>query len=85
MQNVKHTVFRVLKEKLGFSDSEITLDANFAKDLGIDSLDYMELVMELENAFQMSIPETEVTKIRTVGALVDYVESRLAAQREEAA
>lgn len=85
MQNVKHTVYRIMKEKLGLSDSELALDANFAKDLGVDSLDYMELVMELENTFNITIPESDASKMRTVGMLIDYVEERLASQREEAA
>jgi acyl carrier protein len=85
MQNVKQTIFKIIKEKLGLSESEITLDANFIKDLGVDSLDYMEMVMDFENAFGIRIPDTDAEKMRTVGAAIDYVEERLATQKEEAA
>ncbi len=85
MQNVKQTIFKIIKEKLGLSESEITLDANFIKDLGVDSLDYMEMIMDFENAFGIRIPDTDAEKMRTVGAAIDYVEERLATQKEEAA
>lgn len=61
-------------EQFDLTPDSITKDTSFVDDLGIDSLDVVELVMELENAFGMSeIPEDELKKIHTVGDLVDYV------------
>ncbi|MFN3316700.1 MAG: acyl carrier protein [Raineya sp.] len=84
MKNVKQTVLDILKEKLGLSESVMTMEASFIKDLGVDSLDYIELIMAFEQAFNINIPDTDAEKMRTIGAAIDYIEERLAeAQNEE--
>ncbi len=59
MQDVQKRVHTILTEKLGIPESEITPDASFVKDLGIDSLDYAELVMEFEQSFDIKIPDED--------------------------
>jgi acyl carrier protein len=62
-----------LTEKLGISESQITPDANFIKDLGIDSLDYAEIVMEFEQTFNIRIPDDDAEKLQTYGEAVKYI------------
>jgi acyl carrier protein len=76
MKEVNQTITDILVEKLGIAATEITPEANFMKDLGIDSLDYAELVMELEQAFDITIPDNEAEKIKTVGQAIAYVEEK---------
>lgn len=76
MKEVNQTITEILVEKLGIAATEITPEANFMKDLGIDSLDYAELVMELEQAFDITIPDNEAEKIKTVGQAIAYVEEK---------
>jgi acyl carrier protein len=77
MQNVPKRVTEILVEKLGIAESEITPDANFVKDLGIDSLDYAEIVMEFEQSFNIRIPDEEAEKMQTYGQAVKYIESKV--------
>ena len=63
-------------EKLGVKESEITDEASFIKDLGADSVDLVELVMDIENKFGIAIPDHEVEKLTTIGSLIDYVNGR---------
>ena len=76
MKEINQTITDILVEKLGIAPTEITPEANFMKDLGIDSLDYAELVMELEQAFNITIPDSEAEKIKTVGQAVAYVQEK---------
>jgi len=76
MKEISQTITDILVEKLGIAPTEITPEANFMKDLGIDSLDYAELVMELEQAFNITIPDSEAEKIKTVGQAVAYVQEK---------
>jgi acyl carrier protein len=76
MKEIDQTITDILVEKLGIAPTEITPEANFMKDLGIDSLDYAELVMELEQAFNITIPDSEAEKIKTVGQAVAYVQEK---------
>jgi acyl carrier protein len=76
MKEVNQMITDILVEKLGIAATEITPEANFMKDLGIDSLDYAELVMELEQAFDITIPDNEAEKIKTVGQAINYVEEK---------
>jgi acyl carrier protein len=78
MQNVAKRVTEILVEKLGIAESEITPEANFVKDLGIDSLDYAEIVMEFEQSFNIRIPDEDAEKMQTYGQAVKYIESKLA-------
>jgi acyl carrier protein len=65
----------IIVEQLGVDEEEVTPDASFVDDLGADSLDTVELVMALEEAFDMEIPDEQAEKIQTVGQAVDYVSS----------
>ncbi len=77
MQNVQQKVTAILVEKLGIAESEITPNANFVKDLGIDSLDYAELVMDFEQTFSIKIPDDDAEKMLTINQAVNYIESKL--------
>jgi len=79
MQDVQKKIAAILIEKLGIPESEITPDASFVKDLGIDSLDYAELVMEFEQVFDIKIPDDDAEKMQTIGEAVSYIQSKLKA------
>jgi acyl carrier protein len=74
---IEQQVTTILVDKLGIAKSEVTADANFIKDLGIDSLDYAELVMEFEQNFNIRIPDTDASKIVTVSSAVDYIGNKV--------
>jgi acyl carrier protein len=71
-------VTRVICEQLGASPGQVTRTTSFQEDLGADSLDLVELVMNLEEVFEITIPDDEAQKIRTVGDAIDYVVRRRA-------
>jgi acyl carrier protein len=73
VEAVKKRVIEIIGEQMGADKSEITRDTSFINDLNADSLDTVELVMEFEDEFDMSIPDEEAEKIQTVGAAVDYI------------
>jgi acyl carrier protein len=77
MQDVQKKITAILIDKLGINESEITPDASFVKDLGIDSLDYAELVMEFEQTFDIKIPDDDAEKMQTIGQAVAYIQSKL--------
>lgn len=77
MQDIPKKVTEILVEKLGIAQSEITPDANFVKDLGIDSLDYAEIVMEFEQTFDIRIPDDDAEKLQTFGQAVKYIQEKL--------
>jgi acyl carrier protein len=77
MQDVKHKINAILIEKLGIPESQITSDASFVRDLGIDSLDYAELVMEFEQSFDIKIPDDDAEKMQTIGQAIAYIESKI--------
>ena len=70
---VENKVIDIISEQMGTDKSEITRETSFINDLNADSLDTVELVMEFEDEFDMSIPDEEAEKIQTVGAAVDYI------------
>jgi len=69
-------VKEVVMDKLGVEESQITGDAHFMDDLGADSLDTVELIMQLEEEFGIEIPDDDAEKITTVGKAVDYIDSK---------
>lgn len=76
MADIFDRVKRIIVERLGVDEAEVTLDASFKDDLGADSLDVVELVMELEDEFDMEISDEDAEKISTVGEVVEYIKSR---------
>ena len=73
VQAIETKVIEIISEQMGVDKSEITRETSFINDLNADSLDTVELVMEFEDEFDMSIPDEEAEKIQTVGAAIDYV------------
>ncbi len=73
IQEIEAKVIEIVSEQMGVDKSEITRDTSFINDLNADSLDTVELVMEFEDEFDMSIPDEEAEKIQTVGAAIDYI------------
>ncbi|AMA63065.1 MAG: acyl carrier protein [Kurthia gibsonii] len=77
MATVLERVTKVVVDRLGVDESEVTLEASFKEDLGADSLDVVELVMELEEEFDMQIDDEDAEKISTVGSAVSFIESKI--------
>ena len=75
--DVKQKITDILVEKLGIAHTEVTPEANLIKDLGIDSLDYAELIMEFEQDFNIRIPDNDAEQLQTVSEIVEYVEKKL--------
>ena len=73
MSDVEAKITAIVAEQLGVDESEVKPDSSFIDDLGADSLDTVELVMALEEAFETEIPDEEAEKITTVQAAIDYV------------
>ena len=74
MSEVAQRVKSIIVDKLGVEESEVTENASFTNDLGADSLDTVELIMEFEKEFNISIPDDQAEKISTVGDAIAYVE-----------
>ena len=75
MSSIEERVKKIIVEQLGVSDEQVTTDASFVDDLGADSLDTVELVMALEEEFDVEIPDDEAEKITTVKEAVGFVEA----------
>ena len=71
-------VIEIVAEQMGVDKSEITRETSFVNDLNADSLDTVELVMEFEDEFELSIPDEEAEKIQTVGQAIDYIKQHSA-------
>ena len=76
MSDIQQIVTDILVDKIGIAPTEATLDANFIKDLGIDSLDYAEIVMEFEQTFDIRIPDSDAEILQTLGQAVSYIEDK---------
>lgn len=74
-QKIFEDVKKVVVEQLGVSESEVSREASYVDDLGADSLDTVELVMALEEAFGMEIPDEDAEKIKTIGDTISYITS----------
>jgi acyl carrier protein len=74
MSNVQEKITKIIVDKLGVEESEVTREASFTNDLGADSLDTVELIMEFEKEFNISIPDEKAETIATVGDAIKYLE-----------
>ena len=74
MSSIEDRVKKIVVEQLGVSEDQVTPDASFVDDLGADSLDTVELVMELEEEFDINIPDDEAENIQKVGQAIDFIE-----------
>ncbi|MBU0487183.1 MAG: acyl carrier protein [Bacteroidetes bacterium] len=77
MSDITSRVKAIIVDKLGVDESEVSPEANFTNDLGADSLDTVELIMEFEKEFNIAIPDDQAEKIGTVGQAIDYIEKNL--------
>ena len=80
---IENRVIEIISEQMGADKAEITRETSFINDLNADSLDTVELVMEFEDEFDMSIPDEEAEKIQTVGAAIDYIINATQAKKKE--
>lgn len=76
MADINAKVTEIIVEKLGVDESDVERDASFANDLGADSLDTVELIMEFEKEFDVTIPDEDAEQIATVGDAVDYLKEK---------
>jgi acyl carrier protein len=76
--SVEERVIEIVCENLGVNKEQVTRSTAFIDDIGADSLDIVELVMELEEEFEITIPDDQAEKIKTVGEAIDYIEKELA-------
>ena len=74
MSDVKSKVISIIVDKLGVYEGEVTNEASFTNDLGADSLDTVELIMEFEKEFNIAIPDEQAENIQTVGEAISYIE-----------
>ena len=74
MSNIAERVKKIIVDKLGVEESQVTPEASFTNDLGADSLDTVELIMEFEKEFNISIPDAQAENIGTVGQAIEYLE-----------
>ena len=75
MSEITNKVIAIIVDKLGVDESEVTPQASFTNDLGTDSLDTVELIMELEKEFNVQIPDDQAEKIATVGDAIAFIEN----------
>ena len=80
MSDYAEKVKEIIIEKLGVDAEKVTDDASFVEDLGADSLDTVELVMDFEEEFDLEIPDEEAEKLTTVGTAIKYLEEKLASK-----
>ncbi len=77
MSDIASRVKAIIVDKLGVDESEVTPEASFTNDLGADSLDTVELIMEFEKEFNIGIPDDQAEGIATVGAAIKYIEENV--------
>jgi acyl carrier protein len=76
MSEIAEKVKKIIVDKLGVDESEVNNESNFTNDLGADSLDTVELIMEFEKEFDIAIPDEEAENIQTVGDAIKYLETQ---------
>ncbi|MCC7317325.1 MAG: acyl carrier protein [Bacteroidales bacterium] len=76
MSEIKDKIVSIIVDKLGVEPAEVTIEASFTNDLGADSLDTVELIMEFEKEFNIAIPDDQAEKIATVGDAIRYIEEK---------
>ncbi len=76
-KDIEAEVKKIIVDKLGVDESEVNKEANFTNDLGADSLDTVELIMEFEKVFDISIPDEDAENITTVGDAIKYLEGKV--------
>lgn len=77
MSDIESRVKAIIVDKLGVDESEVTRESSFTNDLGADSLDTVELIMEFEKEFNLAIPDDQAETIGTVGDAINYVENNV--------
>lgn len=77
MSNIAERVKKIIVDKLGVEEGQVTPEASFTNDLGADSLDTVELIMEFEKEFNISIPDEQAETIQTVGQAIEYLEKTI--------
>ncbi|XOD67813.1 MAG: acyl carrier protein [Flavobacteriales bacterium Tduv] len=77
MSDISSRIKAIIIDKLGVDESEVTPEANFTQDLGADSLDTVEFIMEIEKEFNIEVPDDDAEKITTVGECIKYIEERI--------
>ena len=75
MSEINGKVVEIIVDKLGVDAAEVKMESSFTNDLGADSLDTVELIMELEKEFNVTIPDSDAEKIQTVGDAIAYIEN----------
>lgn len=83
VENISNRVIEIISEQMGVDKVEISRETSFINDLNADSLDTVELVMEFEDEFDMSIPDEEAEKIQSVGAAIDYIVNTAKSKAQE--
>ncbi|MCI5055410.1 MAG: acyl carrier protein [Flavobacteriales bacterium] len=77
MSDIQSKVVSIIVDKLGVDEGEVTMEASFTNDLGADSLDTVELIMEFEKEFNIAIPDDQAENIATVGEAVKYIQENV--------
>ena len=77
VSDIKAEVYKIIEDKLGVNSEQIKDESSFIDDLGADSLDQVELVMDFEDKFEVDIPDEDAEKLRTVGEALKYLDARL--------
>ncbi len=73
MADIRTQVIELIVDKIGVDENEVKDEASFTSDLGVDSLDVMEIMLEVEKTFNIKIPDEEAEKLTTVGSLINYI------------
>ncbi len=74
---IEERVIKIVCDQMGATADKVTMETSFINDLGADSLDTVELVMEFEDEFDITIPDEDAEKIQTIGTAVDYIQGKL--------